>query len=158
MPEQPGLGFEPSAERSIAFTVLGKPQTKLRPRSSTITDGQGNVRLSRSGRPLIVTRTPEKTRQAEHDFLTQALNHRPARPIGCGVAVKLTFFMPVPKSMRKADKVLADQGALKHTKRPDLDNLVKMSIDALTGKFGWMTRRYTIYVREERMGTRRGRR
>lgn len=43
------------------------------------------------------------------------------------------FFMPIPKSMSKGQRELAWRGYLKHIKKPDVDNLVKLYLDVLTG-------------------------
>lgn len=41
--------------------------------------------------------------------------------------------MPIPKSMSKSEKTLASQGTLKHIKKPDVDNLIKLYLDVITG-------------------------
>lgn len=43
------------------------------------------------------------------------------------------FYMPIPKSMSKRERVDAVKGYLKHVKKPDVDNLVKLYLDVLTG-------------------------
>lgn len=43
------------------------------------------------------------------------------------------FYMPIPKSMSKRDRVDAVKGHLKHVKKPDVDNLVKLYLDVLSG-------------------------
>ena len=40
--------------------------------------------------------------------------------------------MPIPKSMSKKDRVDADKGVLKHVKKPDVDNLMKLYLDCLS--------------------------
>lgn len=48
---------------------------------------------------------------------------------------KITFWflMPIPKSMHRIERELANTGMLKHVKKPDIDNLVKLYLDVLTG-------------------------
>jgi Holliday junction resolvase RusA-like endonuclease len=41
--------------------------------------------------------------------------------------------MPIPKSMLKGERALAIKGNYKHVKKPDIDNLVKLYMDVLTG-------------------------
>lgn len=41
--------------------------------------------------------------------------------------------MPIPKSMSKQERMHAESGLLKHIKKPDVDNLVKLYLDVLTG-------------------------
>ena len=43
------------------------------------------------------------------------------------------FHMPIPKSMSKKDRVHAEAGLFKHIKKPDVDNLVKLYLDVLSG-------------------------
>lgn len=43
------------------------------------------------------------------------------------------FYMPIPKSMSKREREDAVKGFLKHIKKPDVDNLVKLYLDVLTG-------------------------
>jgi len=43
------------------------------------------------------------------------------------------FYMPIPKSMSKKDRVHALTGSLKHAKKPDVDNLIKLYLDVLSG-------------------------
>lgn len=43
------------------------------------------------------------------------------------------FYMPIPKSMGRTERALAHQGFLKHTKKPDVDNLIKLYLDVVSG-------------------------
>lgn len=43
------------------------------------------------------------------------------------------FYMPIPKSTRKRDLDLYESEQLIHTNKPDVDNLVKLYLDCLTG-------------------------
>jgi Holliday junction resolvase RusA-like endonuclease len=47
--------------------------------------------------------------------------------------INFWFLMPIPKSMRKEDRILAETGSLKHIKKPDVDNLIKFYLDIMTG-------------------------
>lgn len=46
--------------------------------------------------------------------------------------VRLTFFMPIPQSMRGKERNAAVNGGY-HKKKPDIDNLIKGVFDALNG-------------------------
>lgn len=59
----------------------------------------------------------------------EALKNKPQQPISEPIELKLTFQMPRPKSLKK--------GTIYHTKRPDLDNLIKAVLDALTQAGMW---------------------
>lgn len=43
------------------------------------------------------------------------------------------FHMPIPKSIPKKDRALYESGLLKHEKKPDVDNLIKLYLDCLDG-------------------------
>jgi len=83
----------------------------------------------RGGR--VFAYTPKKTQEAEVSIREKAkvdLYPLSEAPFEGRICVDLAFRMPIPKSLRK--KVSAGDP---HVKRPDLDNLIKLVIDALTG-------------------------
>lgn len=41
------------------------------------------------------------------------------------------YFMPIPKSMSKKDREFAETERLRHDKKPDVDNLLKLHLDVL---------------------------
>lgn len=47
--------------------------------------------------------------------------------------ISFIFHMPIPKSIRKRDEELYNSGLLKHDKKPDVDNLIKLYLDCLDG-------------------------
>jgi len=47
--------------------------------------------------------------------------------------VSFWFVMPIPKSMNRVQRVDANSGYLKHVKKPDVDNLIKLYLDVLSG-------------------------
>lgn len=47
--------------------------------------------------------------------------------------IRFLFYMPIPKSLSKKDRALAESGILRHTKKPDVDNLIKLYLDTLKG-------------------------
>ena len=71
--------------------------------------------------------TPEKTRLYEaliRDSWTYGKMEGP-------LSVRMLFVMPIPKSLskKKHEELLGER----HTKKPDLDNLVKAVLDSLNG-------------------------
>lgn len=46
--------------------------------------------------------------------------------------VIMVFQMPIPKSLPVGQRSLAESGSMKHIKKPDVDNLVKLYLDVLT--------------------------
>jgi len=61
----------------------------------------------------------------------QVMAGRP--PLEGPIWFSATFFMPMPKRMRKMERIIAEQELLPHAKRPDRTNLLKAAEDALNG-------------------------
>lgn len=53
----------------------------------------------------------------------------------CFPRVSFLFYMPIPKDIPKKLKKLYESGTLKHTKKPDVDNLAKLYLDCMEGIF-----------------------
>lgn len=91
------------------ITVDGDPVPKGRPRFSRTSSG------------FVRTYTPERTAEYEAR-IARAANG--TTPFTEAVSVTLTFYLKRPKSLKGDSPV-------PHTKRPDLDNLVKAALDGL---------------------------
>ena len=107
---------------TIEFNIPGVPVAKGRPKFST-----------HSG--FAKAYTPAKTRNAEafvrKCFMEQVKDFK--MPAKGPVMLSVIFYMPIPKSLsKKAKATLAEQNTY-HTKKPDLDNLLKLVNDALNG-------------------------
>lgn len=55
--------------------------------------------------------------------------------VGVPLSMALQLLMPIPARWNKADKASALRGDIAPLSRPDIDNLVKTYLDALTGVF-----------------------
>jgi len=49
------------------------------------------------------------------------------------VSVEIIAFMEIPKSWSNVKRMEAEYGALQHTTKPDLDNIVKAALDGMEG-------------------------
>ena len=49
------------------------------------------------------------------------------------VHVEVIAFMDIPKSWSKAKRLEAEYNALRHTSKPDLDNIIKAGLDGIVG-------------------------
>lgn len=49
------------------------------------------------------------------------------------VRIAVTAFFPIPQSWTKSKRLSAVSGVLRHTKKPDADNVLKSICDALNG-------------------------
>ena len=89
------------------------------------------------GRPRVFRGhavTPKRTQQAESQLQAMYRIQNPGKePFTGPVEVHCIFCMPIPKTWNKQKKERAAQGWLRCAVRPDLDNLVKLVLDALNG-------------------------
>ncbi len=102
----------------MRFTVDIEPIGKARPR------------FTKTGHAY----TPQKTKDAE-DAIKAAFLEKGGECIPKGVPVELivTAYFPIPKSFSEKKKTAAQNGRIRPTKKPDIDNIVKLVADALNG-------------------------
>jgi len=106
----------------IAFTVVGEPVSKARPRL---------VRTKSGG---VFAYTPRKTREFEavvRQFALSAMSGR--NPLDEPLRVVVRAYVGVPASWSKKRREEALNGAIRPAVKPDLDNLLKSVFDAMNG-------------------------
>lgn len=103
------MGFE--------FEVIGDIKGKARPRVNTYT---------------CKAYTPENTKDYEM-LIKQYFKLKYPRyvPLENRVSVKIVAQFKIPKTTTKKDRALIEEGKLSPTKKPDIDNIVKIILDAL---------------------------
>ena len=95
------------------FDFLGEPKSKGRPK------------FCRRGK-FAMAYTPKETREAEEDIKSQLVNQVKAygmMPLKGAIIIRIYIIRAKPKSARKKD--------IYPTKRPDLDNYIKLVLDAM---------------------------
>ena len=103
----------------IMFTVYGEPVAKGRPRFST----RGK---------FPVAYTPEKTKAYEFEVGMMALAAMGGtKPLEGALEAFIYITYAVPESYSKKRLEACLSGLEKHTKRPDLDNVIKSLIDGM---------------------------
>jgi Holliday junction resolvase RusA-like endonuclease len=105
---------------SIMFTIYGHPVAKGRPRFST----RGK---------FPVAYTPEKTKNYESEVAMMAKAAMGAsEPLEGALEafIYVTFAVPASYSKKRTEACLSGQE--KHTKKPDLDNVVKAVLDGMS--------------------------
>lgn len=107
----------------IQFAVDGIPKGQPRPRAFAI---NGKARVYDAG-------TAEAWKSA---IAIAAKRHLPAQPIDGPVYVQVHHYMPRPKS-HYTKKGLRDTAPSEHVAKPDIDNLLKAALDALTAIGMW---------------------
>lgn len=101
------------------FEVPGKIVGKGRPRLNTYT-----------GTVYTPTRTKDYESLMQQYFL---LKYPKYKPFEGRVKVEISASFEVPKAAKKADKELMLNNQLNPTKKPDIDNIVKIVLDAMNG-------------------------
>ena len=123
---------------TIHFTISGKPIAKKRPRFVRRGQfvGTYNEQETEEGRWLL---------EAKHQLLEKA--SLPFVTLIPGpVILRLSFYMPVPKSTpKKTIQSIQDGKMIWHIKKPDLDNLIKFVKDCLN-KFLWEDDSQVCYI------------
>jgi len=103
----------------ISFEIEGEPVGKGRPKFS-----------SRGG--FARAYTPKKTIDYEKKVKECYLDQIGTKFEGA-LQVKITAFCPIPKSTSKKNRAKMLAGEIKCTKKPDIDNIAKIILDALNG-------------------------
>lgn len=93
--------------------------------------GKGRPRLnSYTGTVYTPTRTKDYETLVEQYFL---LKYPRFKPFEGRVQVDIIANFEIPKSAKKADKELMLENKINPTKKPDIDNIVKIVLDAMNG-------------------------
>ena len=103
----------------IMFTVYGDPVAKGRPRFAK----RGN---------FVQTYTPEKTKTYETEVAMMAkaaMGASEALEGALEAFIYVTYAVPASYSKKRSEACLS--GLEKHTKKPDLDNVVKSVVDGM---------------------------
>ena len=100
------------SKKTIAFVVRGDPKAQKRHRT-----GKG------------FHYDPSKS--AKSDFLLLAHQNIPTTPISGPITLSVEYFMPIPQSWPKYRKLEANNDDMPHIKTPDVDNLLKFTMDAM---------------------------
>lgn len=102
----------------IIITVPGNPIAKKRPRFAR----RGN---------FVATYNIQQTEEGR--FLFEVQKQFKREPVQGAVKIDLKFFMPIPKSASKKQRAAMIGCAIDHVKKPDIDNLIKFTLDCLSG-------------------------
>jgi Holliday junction resolvase RusA-like endonuclease len=110
--------------KKIVLTVYGVPQALKRHRHKAI----GKF-----------VQTYDPSCEDKENFLWKAISeNKPDAPMIGAIELNIIFYMPRPKShygSGKNETVLKKSAPKYHTKKPDLDNMIKFVKDALNGVY-----------------------
>lgn len=106
-------------EGNDVVIVYGEPKGKARPRTVTVNG-------------FVQTFTPKPTREYESE-VRKAYRKQNGKKWGKEFPLKLTVdaYCRIPKYYTKINRQMAIDGAKRPIKKPDLDNIIKIVLDAL---------------------------
>lgn len=105
--------------KKYEIIVYGKPQ------------GKGRPRFARRGK-YVHTYTPKETLDYEEKF-SKAWKEKGYPKLEGPVQVEVYASMYIPKNTSKKQRELMLKGEIKPTKKPDIDNISKVVLDAING-------------------------
>lgn len=100
----------------ISLELFGDPVPQKRPRFART---QNHVKVY------------DEQKRIKEGYRWQLKSQLPSEPIKTALSVDIIFFMPVPKSTSGIKKRQMINGVIGHTKKPDIDNLMKFVLDCL---------------------------
>ena len=101
------------------FEVIGGIKGKARPRVNTYT---------------CKAYTPGDTK--DYELLVKQyfkIKHPRSVPLENRIKVTIIAYFKAPKTVTKKERALIEEGILSPTKKPDIDNIVKIILDSLNG-------------------------
>ena len=103
----------------VVFEVPGEPR------------GKGRPRFTKTGHPY----TDSETRAYENKIVAYYRKQLGAFrwPDSAFVSVQVTAYYPIPKSATKAATASMREGTMLPSRKPDIDNVLKIVLDALNG-------------------------
>ena len=110
--------------KKIAFTLNVIPTAQARPR------------FSRHG-SFVKTYKSESQEANERTLEALLAPYAPEKPLEGSVTLLFTATFPIPRSTSKRRREAMLGGKIKHTSKPDLDNLAKQLKDCLTRLQFW---------------------
>ena len=103
----------------MKIIIPGKPIAKKRPR------------FARRGK-FVTTYSDQETEEGK--VLWEIRQQRPKKLMEGPISIYLWFGMPIPKSTSKKRFQLMLKGNIRHTKKPDVDNLIKFYLDVMNNE------------------------
>ena len=128
--------------KEISFILNCTPTPQARPRHAVM-----------HGFSMTYKSAAQKENEATLDALLA--QHAPVEPMEGAVALTFMAYLPVPASASKKKQQDMLNGVIRHTHKPDLDNLGKQLKDAMTRLQFWRDDRQVVKLTcEKRYGMR----
>lgn len=107
------------------LVILGSPKSQGRPRA-------------RNAGKFVQIYDDPKSRKAKQGIIEIIQAKAPTKPLDCPLQLDLNFYLSRPKGHYRTGRNsgnLKSSAPLLHISRPDIDNLLKLVMDAMTGVF-----------------------
>ena len=134
--KQNKMKSETASDRRKSVTRKRKPKpqsgalkVKMNPQA------QKRHKARRAGNKIFMYDPSSKEKDA---FKKQCIGYAPKYPLKGAISVSMTFHMPRPKSHYRSGRyshLLKENVPLRHISKPEIDNLIKFYLDAMTGSF-----------------------
>lgn len=105
-------------EMTVKFTVVGEPKGKGRPRF-----------IPQTGRAITPKDTANYETLVRMEYMAQCRGFK--FPDSAMLDMRILAYYSIPKSQTKTKKELMKKQLLRPTKKPDMDNVVKIIADSL---------------------------
>jgi len=119
------LELQTQPNLKLEFTVPGVPRPKDRPRA----------RIAGYGKKQFVafynTKEVENAENHVLIFATEAMQKQGVSMFESAIALDLLFYVQIPKSFSRVKRERANNGDIVPVTKPDLDNYVKLVMDAM---------------------------
>lgn len=126
----------------ITFTLPIIPTAQSRPK--TTVRGQGKKKFAQ-------TYKTERQKANERTLEACLLGHKPEAPLGGPLVLEFVAALPVPKSTSKKSRDAMLAGWNPPSKKPDIDNLAKQLLDAMTRLQFWADDVQVVCLRCEKI-------
>lgn len=109
------------AKKKIEIDKIGKRRYKFT--LYIVPEGKASPRSSRFGKSFYVPNIGKFYKL----FKKLMKENRHFNMISTPCAIECHYYLPIPKTMNKEEKILAEKGYIKYARKPDYDNLAKMN-------------------------------
>ena len=113
----------------MKFIIPIEPVAQMRARHGTI--------RTKTGKVISKTYKADVQEGREETLKTYLLQYQPAMPLTGALVLGVKAYFSIPTSWSKKKQAQAAAGELRHTKKPDLSNVLKHVEDCLSQMLFW---------------------
>jgi Holliday junction resolvase RusA-like endonuclease len=113
-------------EKVLKFTLFISPKAQKRVRARAFKVGSTYI---------AQTYKDTNQRHEEEKLITLLYAHKPRVPLSGPLRLAIKAYLPIPQSKSKKWVLMASQGQIRPTTKPDCDNLAKQMLDVMNGVF-----------------------